>query len=384
MSEKSAYIGTTIFDGQQMHHNSALLLKDDRIEGIVAIDNIGSDYQCVELNAGLLTSGFIDLQVNGGGGVLLNENPSLDGLQTICEAHLPFGTTALLPTLITDTPEITERAIEAAIEAESLSLPGFLGLHLEGPHLSTIKKGAHSPNLIRRMSDKDIGILCEAKRNISNLLITLAPEAVDSDQIAQLAACGIHLSLGHSAATALEAKQAFKAGVSSVTHLFNAMSPLTHREPGIVGAALNTDNIYCGLIADGYHVNSDAINIALKMKSGSGKLFLVTDAMSTIGTDQSEFELNGRIVKRQDGRLTLSDGTLAGADLDMISAVRFMAKETNCNMEEALSMASNYPARYLNITQEYGHLNKGAFGNFVHINDQIEILSVWQNGQKAQ
>ena len=384
MSEKSAYIGATIFDGQQMHHNSALLLKGERIEGIVAIDNIGTDYQCVELNGGLLTSGFIDLQVNGGGGVLLNENPSLDGLQTICEAHLPFGTTALLPTLITDTPEITEHAIEAAIEAENLNLPGFLGLHLEGPHLSTIKKGAHSPNLIRRMSDKDIGILCEAKRNISNLLITLAPEAVDSDQIAQLASCGIHLSLGHSAATALEAKQAFKAGVSSVTHLFNAMSPLTHREPGIVGAALNTENIYCGLIADGYHVNSDAINIALKMKTGSGKLFLVTDAMSTIGTDQSEFELNGRIVKRQDGRLTLKDGTLAGADLDMISAVRFMIKETNCNMEEALCMASSYPARYLNITQEYGHLNKGAFGNFVHMNDQIEIVSVWQNGQKTK
>ena len=384
MSDKNAYIGATIFDGQQLLNNSALLVNAEHIEGIVSIDDISCDYTCVPLEGGMLTAGFIDLQVNGGGGVLLNQTPSFDGLQTICKAHLPFGTTSLLPTLITDTPEITERAIEAAIEAEGSKLPGFLGLHLEGPHLSTLKKGAHSPQLIRRMTDKDIDILCEAKTNISNLLITLAPETVDSDQIAQLAACGIHLSLGHSAATALEAKQAFKAGVSSVTHLFNAMSPLTHREPGIVGAALNSDDIYCGLIADGYHVNSDAINIALRMKTGKGKLILVTDAMSTIGTNQIEFELNGRTVKRQDGRLTLTDGTLAGADLDMISAVRFMIEETNCEKQEALRMASNYPAQYLNVAHEYGQLSHNAYANFVHLTDQIEILSVWQNGQKAK
>jgi N-acetylglucosamine-6-phosphate deacetylase len=384
MSDKSAYIGATIFDGQLLHKNSALLVNEDRIEGIIAVNNIGRDYKCVQLDGGMLTAGFIDLQVNGGGGVLLNQNPSFEGLQTICKAHLPFGTTALLPTLITDTAEITERAIEAAIEAETSNLPGFLGLHLEGPHLSTLKKGAHSPQLIRRMTDKDIGILCEAKRNISNLLITLAPETVDSDQIRQLAACGIHLSLGHSAATALEAKQAFKSGVSSVTHLFNAMSPLTHREPGIVGAALNTNDIYCGLIADGYHVNSDAINIALKMKTGKGKLFLVTDAMSTIGTVQTEFELNGRTVKRQDGRLTLTDGTLAGADLDMISAVRFMIESTNCEKQEALRMASSHPAEYLNVAQEYGQLIHNAYANFVHLTDKIEILSVWQKGQRKR
>ncbi|MEP3199119.1 MAG: N-acetylglucosamine-6-phosphate deacetylase [Lentilitoribacter sp.] len=382
MSDKSAYFGATIFDGQQMHDNSGLLTNGERIEGIVATDKVGADYQRVELSGGLLTSGFIDLQVNGGGGILLNQDPSIKGIQTICEAHLQFGTTSLLPTLITDTPDITKRAIEAAIEAEGTNLPGFLGLHLEGPHLSKIKKGAHSPQLIRHMSDKDITILCEAKRDISHLLMTLAPEAVDSDQIAQLSACGIHLSLGHSAATAQEAKQAFNAGVSSVTHLFNAMSPLTHREPGIVGAALNTEDVYCGLIADGFHVNADAINIALQMKKGSGKLFLVTDAMSTIGTDQLEFELNGRTVKRQDGRLTLTDGTLAGADLDMISAVRFMIKETNCDMEEALRMASSYPAQYLNVAHEYGQLSHNAFANFIHMTDQIEILSVWQNGQK--
>lgn len=384
MRDKSAYIGATIFDGQQLHNKKALLVNWDRIEGVVAEDEVCRDYKRIQLEGGLLTAGFLDLQVNGGGGVLLNQSPSVASIQTICNAHLPFGTTALLPTLITDNPEVTARAIDAAIEAESTDLPGFLGLHLEGPHLSVAKKGAHSSDLIRHVTDQDIEILCKAKKYLSNLLITLAPEAVSCDQISQLAACGIRLSVGHSAASALEAKQAFDAGVSSVTHLYNAMSPLTHREPGIVGAALNTNDIYCGLIADGFHVNADAINIALNMKTGDGKLFLVTDAMSTIGTNQSEFELNGRTVKRQEGRLTLTDGTLAGADLDMISAVRFMTENTNCNREEALRMASSYPAKYLNVAGEYGHLSKDTYANFIHISDQTEILSVWLKGQKQQ
>ncbi len=384
MSDKTAYIGANIFDGQQMHTNCALLINGGRIDGIVSDDALSDDYARVELSGGLLTPGFIDLQVNGGGGVLLNQDPTIQGIQTICEAHLQFGTTSLLPTLITDAPDVTKRAIDAAIEAESKNVPGFLGLHLEGPHLSMQKKGAHSPNLIRQVTDQDIEILCEAKKSLSKLLITIAPESVSCDQISQLASCGIHLSLGHSAATSQKAKEAFAAGVSSVTHLYNAMSPLTHREPGIVGAALNADDIYCGLIADGFHVNADAINIALKMKTGRGKLMLVTDAMSTIGTDQTEFELNGRMVKREGGRLTLSDGTLAGADLDMISAVKFMTERTNCDSLEALRMASSYPAQYLNITQEYGHLRNGAVANFIHLTNQLESSSIWQNGQRKK
>ncbi|MBO6919228.1 MAG: N-acetylglucosamine-6-phosphate deacetylase [Rhizobiaceae bacterium] len=383
MSDKTAYIGADIFDGQQMRTNCALLINGDRIDGIVSVDALSDDYTRVKLSGGLLTSGFIDLQVNGGGGVLLNQDTSIQGIQTICEAHLQFGTTSLLPTLITDAPDITKRAIDAAIEAESANLPGFLGLHLEGPHLSMQKKGAHSPDLIRHVTDQDIEILCEAKQSLSKLLITIAPESVNCDQISQLASCGIHLSLGHSAATSQQAKEAFTAGISSVTHLYNAMSPLTHREPGIVGAALNTDDIYCGLIADGFHVNADAINIALKMKTGRGKLMLVTDAMSTIGRNQDEFELNGRMVKREGGRLTLSDGTLAGADLDMISAVRFMIEHTCCDRFEALRMASSYPAQYLNLGENYGHLKKGAYANFLHLTDEMDISSIWQNGRKS-
>lgn len=382
MTDKKALIGATIFDGQKMRTDAALLIDGAKTLGIVNSDEVNSSYQSIEMKGGMISAGFVDLQVNGGGGVLFNDAPTVQSIETICDAHQQFGTTALLPTLITDTPDVTKRAIEAGIEAQSKNVPGFLGLHLEGPHLSVEKKGAHSPKLIRRMSDQDLAILCKAKQDLDSLLITVAPESVDNDQIAELSAAGIRVSLGHTATSAPRAKSAFAAGATSVTHLFNAMSPLTHREPGLVGASLNQDSIYCGLIADGIHVDPDAINIALKMKTGEGKLFLVTDAMSTIGTDQQEFTLNGRVISRNDGRLTLEDGTLAGADLDMISAVQFMAEHTDCAAEEALRMASTYPADYLGVARNHGTLSEGAFANFVHLNEKLQINSVWEMGTK--
>lgn len=381
MSEKNAYIGATIFDGQVMHEDCALLVTDERIDGIVDKDKVGADYKCARLEGGILSAGFIDLQVNGGGGILFNEMPTLKGIQIICDAHLKFGTTALFPTLITDTVDITKRALEAAVQAQSNNIPGFLGLHLEGPHLSIEKKGAHKDDLIRPMTDEDLDLLCAAKSHLDNLLVTLAPESVSDEQVSVLTKLGIRVSLGHSAATAFKAEKFFMAGASSVTHLYNAMSPLTHREPGIVGAALNADKVYCGLIADGFHVDPDAINIALKMKTGEGKLYLVTDAMSTIGTEQEEFTLNDRKIQRKNGRLTLSDGTLAGADLDMISAVQFMTESTNCTKDEALRMASSYPANYLNIHQNHGQLTSGAYCNIVHLSNNLDLISVWQRGQ---
>ncbi|MEM8539795.1 MAG: N-acetylglucosamine-6-phosphate deacetylase [Pseudomonadota bacterium] len=383
MTNKTAYIGARIFDGLKIHQNHALLIDGEHSGGIVQVDNVAPDYQRNQLKGGLLAAGFVDLQVNGGGGVLLNEQPSIEGIRTICDAHRQFGTTAVLVTLITDGLEVTKQAIDAAIKAQSAKVPGFLGLHLEGPHLSIEKKGAHSSDLIRPMNEQDLSVLCEAKQYLDNLLITVAPESVSDEQIASLASAGIRVSLGHTATTSARAKASFAAGASSVTHLYNAMSPLTHREPGLVGAALNEDKVYCGLIADGVHVDSDAINIALSMKKDEGKLFLVTDAMSTIGTDQREFTLNGRRITRRDGQLTLSDGTLAGADLDMITAVRYMATHTRCELEEALRMASNYPAKYLGADHLHGSLVDGAFGNFIHLNDDLEIQSVWQMGTRA-
>jgi N-acetylglucosamine-6-phosphate deacetylase len=380
MTRTIALSGARIFDGHSHRDGAALLLSDDTISDIVAEDAIQSGFERVRLDGGILAPGFIDLQVNGGGGVLFNEQPTVEGIRRICEAHARFGTTALLATLITDTPDVTKRAIDAGIEAHALKLPGFLGLHLEGPHLSTEKRGAHRLDLIRPMTDRDVEVLCKARRFLPNLMVTVAPEAVADAQIAELAGAGICVSLGHTNATAERARHAFKAGARCVTHLFNAMSGLTHREPGLVGAALNTDAVFAGLIADGHHVLPDAINIALRSKSGNGKIFLVTDAMSTVGSDQTVFELNGRQIFRRNGQLTLADGTLAGADLDMNAAVRFIAGNTDLPLTEALRMASLYPARCLGIETTRGELRPGAVADLVHLDDNATVRSVWIRG----
>jgi N-acetylglucosamine-6-phosphate deacetylase len=384
MTRKIALTGVEIFDGHLRYDNAAVLLSGDIVFDIVSDDDIPFDFEPVRLNQGLLAPGFIDLQANGGGGVLFNEQPNLDGIRTICDAHARFGTTSLLATLITDTPEVMKRAIDAGIEAHERKLPGFLGLHLEGPHLSTQKNGAHRADLIRVMTDRDVESLCEARKALPNLMVTLAPEAAANAQIAELAEAGVCVSLGHTNASAERSKQAFKAGARTVTHLFNAMSGLTHREPGLVGALLNSDETFAGLIADGHHVVPDAINVALRSKSGKGRIFLITDAMSTIGTDQTVFELNGRQIFRKDGKLTLADGTLAGADLDMISAVKFIADNTSLQFDEVLRMASLYPAQCLGVEQTRGHIAQGVAADLVHLDDNRNVQRIWRAGGKHE
>lgn len=380
MTRSIALTGAAIFDGHRRHENAALLVSDGIVFGIVPQERIPADFELTPLGGGLLAPGFIDLQSNGGGGVLFNEEPSVAGIATICAAHARFGTTALLATLITDTPEITRRAIEAGIQAHERKVPGFLGLHLEGPHLCVEKHGAHRPDLIRPMTDADVEMLCAARQSLPNLMVTLAPEVVDDTHIAELAKAGICVSLGHSNASAARSKQAFGAGARSATHLFNAMSGLNHREPGLVGAALNTDDAFAGLIADGHHVAPDAINIALRSKTARGKIFLITDAMSTVGTDQTSLILNGRRIIRQDGKLTLEDGTLAGADLDMNSAVRYIARSTSLPFEEALRMASLYPAQCLGVETTRGSLMPGTAANIVHLDDDGRVRATWIAG----
>ncbi|WP_088344334.1 MULTISPECIES: N-acetylglucosamine-6-phosphate deacetylase [Rhodomicrobium] len=382
MTRTIALTGARIFDGRSTRGGAAVLTADGIITGIVPEAEVPADAGSVRLDGGWLAPGFIDLQANGGGGVLFNEEPTVDGIRKICAAHARFGTTALLATLITDTPEITQRGIAAGVEAYRQGVPGFLGLHLEGPHLSIAKHGAHRPDLIRPMTGRDVETLRQARAALPNLMVTLAPEAVEDAQIAELADAGICVSLGHSNAPAERAKTAFAAGARAVTHLFNAMSGLTHREPGLVGAALNASDVYAGLIADGHHVVPDAIAIALRAKIGRGRIFLVTDSMSTTGTDQTEFELNGRRILRRDGVLTLEDGTLAGADLDMNSAVRFMAGNLGLPFEEALRMASLYPAQCLGIAATRGCLLPGVAADLVHLNEACNVQAVWIAGSE--
>jgi N-acetylglucosamine-6-phosphate deacetylase len=380
MSTIYALTGAEIFDGEIWHADSALIVDGELIKSITALSNLPDDLRRVELNGGKLVPGFIDVQVNGGGGVLLNDGPSIDAIRTMCDAHFAFGTTALLPTLITDTPEITAAAIAAGKAAAQEKVAGFIGLHLEGPHLSLTHKGTHDPKLIRPMDDADLLAIIEAVQELPVLLTTVAPETVPADKIRAMVDAGVIVSLGHSGASYEVALAAKDAGATMVTHLFNAMSQLGHRSPGVVGAVLESGELSAGLIADGFHVDKASMAIALRAKQGPAKIFLVTDAMSTIGTDITSFTLNGRKITRAGGRLTLDDGTLAGADLDMISAVRFVHRELGLSLDEALRMASLYPAESIRIDHHYGRLAPGYIANIVHLDEKLDVNHVWIGG----
>jgi N-acetylglucosamine-6-phosphate deacetylase len=379
----SAIRGATIFDGEDWRADSALVVRDGMIADIVPEKDLPAGIDARNARGGILAPGFVDLQVNGGGGVMLNDGQDVETLRRICSAHARFGTTALLATLITDTPDVTRAAVDAGAEALQRNLPGFLGLHLEGPHLSIARKGAHDPSLIRPMLDADEAAIIAAGERIPVLLVTLAPESVEPERIERLAKAGVTVSLGHSDTDYTTAAACIDAGARVVTHLFNAMSQITNREPGLAGAAIDIGAVSAGLIADGIHVDPATMRIALKAKAGPGRIFLVTDAMATIGADMTSFTLNGRTIHRRDGRLTLEDGTLAGADLDMISAVRFMHRSIGLELAEALRMASTYPARAIGIDRTHGRLAKGARADIVHLSDDLEVRSVWIGGRQV-
>ncbi|RFB79877.1 N-acetylglucosamine-6-phosphate deacetylase [Methylovirgula sp. 4M-Z18] len=381
MTPQSALLAPRIFDGETWHTNAAVLMANGDVDAIVQQNAIPSGLEVTEIDTGFIAPGFVDLQVNGGGGVMLNDHRDADAIRTICAAHASFGTTALLATLITDTPTITAEAIAAGAEAARRQIPGFLGLHLEGPHLSIRRKGAHDPHLIRPMEEDDLIRLIAARDQMPVLLTTVATESVAPHQIKHLAGAGLIVSLGHSNANYADVVQAAKAGASMATHLFNAMSQIENRAPGLVGASIALPSLWAGLIADGIHVDPINIGIALRAKPGPARIFLVTDAMATIGTDMREFKLNGRVIKRHDGRLTLEDGTLAGADLDMISAVRFMRNRIGITLEEALRMASLYPAMAVGMDHRHGRLGLHTRADMVVLDDELGIGSVWIGGQ---
>jgi N-acetylglucosamine-6-phosphate deacetylase len=381
MSDLLAISGASIFDGEQWHDDAALLVEFGYISGIVAVSDAPAQCEHIKLDGGMLVPGFIDLQVNGGGGVLFNNAPTAEAIGTICASHAQFGTTALLPTLITDTVDVTEAAIAAGVAAYEQRIPGFLGLHLEGPHLSLARKGTHDPALIRPMESADLNRLIRAAEALPTLLVTAAPESVAAGQISALAEAGVIVSIGHSDASYDEAKAAFDAGATMATHLFNAMSQLGNRDPGVVGAVLDSPDVFAGLIADGIHVHKASIGVALRARRAAGRVFLVTDAMSQTGTDIASILLNGRIITRADGALRLADGTLAGADLDMIDAVNFIIDEIGLDISEALRMAALYPAEAIGKAETHGHLRPGATGSFVHLSADRKVRSTWIDGE---
>lgn len=383
MSQTKAIAAARIFDGEHWHDDAALMLVDGRVRSITSRSDLPAGMEMVEASDSMIVPGFIDLQVNGGGGALLNEVPTVEGIETICRAHAVFGTTALLPTLITDTYQITARAVEAGKQARLAAVPGFLGLHLEGPHLSLARKGAHDPRLIRPMDEQDLALIASCASDFDAVMSTVAPESVTTEQVTELAKAGVIVSLGHTDTGYDTAQRYIEAGARTATHLFNAMSPLGHREPGMAGTALDSESLYVGMIADGIHVHPAVMGIALRAKRGPGRIFIVTDAMSPIGTDMTSFTLNGREILRRDGRLTLADGTLAGADIDMISSVRYVHETLGLPLDEALRMASLYPAEAVRISGRKGRLLAGFDADFAVLDKGLSVKATWIAGNEV-
>lgn len=373
------FAGAAVFDGERLRQGAAVVVEDGRVAAVVP-EADAPQGETTRLDGGVLAPGFVDLQVNGGGGIMLDAAAGVAGIARICAAHGRLGTAGLLPTLITDTAEATRAVIAAGIAAGRAGVPGFLGLHLEGPHLDPRRKGAHDPARIRPMDAADVAALVEAAARLPALMVTLAPEAATPAQIAALAGAGAIVSLGHSDAGLGAARAAIDAGARAVTHLFNAMSPLGHREPGLVGAALDDGRVSAGLIADGVHVAPEAIRIALAAKRGPGRVFLVTDAMAPAGTDLAAFTLGGRRILRADGRLTLEDGTLAGADCDMPHCLRFLTG-AGVGLAEALAMATATPADVIG-RRDVGRLAPGARADMVHLDAGLRLSGVWRGGER--
>ena len=373
-----ALTGAGVFDGESIRDGLAVVIEGVRIVEVVAVENLAKNIDKRVLKGGLLVPGFIDVQVNGGGGALLNDNPTITTVRRIAESHRKFGTTGMLPTVITDAPEVLSKAIAAVKAARAENIPGVLGIHIEGPFLDKERKGAHEAQFIREMTEADVAQIANA--DCGSIMLTLAPNRVAPTLIKSLAGMGVLVSLGHSDASLAEVTKALASGARAFTHLFNAMSQMNGREPGMVGAALTDRNSYCGLISDGYHVHDAAMKVALAAKPRD-RMMLVTDAMPTAAGGPDSFELQGRMVRREKGKLLLDDGTLAGSNLTMDEAVRYCVERLGVTLEDALRMASLNPASFLRHDHELGRIKPGYLASLVHLDDDLHVLETWIDGK---
>ena len=372
-----AILADRVFDGHGWHAEAAVLIRDRRIIGLGPWSEVPPDWPNTRVTAGaFLAPGFIDLQVNGGGGLLLNDQPTADAMRAIARAHRRYGTTACLPTLITDTRARMRAAVAAARSIAGQD--GVLGLHLEGPFISPRRPGVHPPDRIAQPDAGDLEELCELA-GAGRSLVTLAPECVPAGFVRTLASSGVRVSIGHSEASAPVVMQAVANGATGVTHLFNAMPPLTARAPGIIGAALAERRLTAGLIVDGIHVDPISVRAAFAAK-GADRIALVTDAMPTAGSSLDRFQLCGRTINLADGRLTTKEGTLAGAHLDMASAVRNAVSLAQLPLEDALRAASLTPARFLGLEDERGALIPGARADLVALTQELSVVATWMGG----
>jgi len=373
--------------------NGRVLGEDGLIDGHCVLMDAGrivdvvaeSDPRCRkaqrhDLGGRLLLPGFIDLQVNGGGGFLFNDAPSVDTIREIGHAHRKFGTTGFLPTLISADLDVVARAIAAAQGAIQASVPGVLGIHIEGPFLNVARKGVHDPAKLRELDTSAVGLLTSLRGG--KTLVTLAPEMTTPDIIKKLVKAGVIVSAGHTNATYAEIDEALKHGLTGFTHLFNAMSQLTGREPGVVGAALNDQDSWCGIIVDGEHTDPVVLRIALRCRPHN-RFVLVTDAMPSVGTHLTSFDLQGRKITVSGYVCVDEDGRLAGSNIDMASCVRNAVKLLQLPLIEAVRMATLYPAEFLGLSHELGRIRLGYRANLVAVDDDINVVETWIDGQPS-
>ena len=357
----------------------AVLVEDGRIHAVVVqAQALPGSVQVHDLQGATLLPGYIDCQVNGGGGVLFNNAPDVDALRRIGAAHRRFGTTGFLPTLISDDVNVMEQAIAATRRAISEKVPGVLGIHLEGPYIAPARKGTHDAGKFRVPDAAEMDMATALDNGIT--LITLAPECVGTDVVRALVERGALLCAGHTAASYAQARAGLDAGIRGFTHLFNAMSPLTGREPGTVGAALEDRDSWCGVIVDGHHVHPASLRVVLAAKP-RGKVLLVTDAMPPVGADDPSYVLYGETITVRDGVVRNAAGSLAGSALDMATAVRNTVQWLGLPLEEVARMASTYPAEFLGIGDRCGRIAPGYQADLVALDEQLQVVETWIQGK---
>lgn len=379
-SSNLALVNGRVLTDRGIEEGIAVLVQAGRIVAVVseheALQRADDAY---DLRDAILLPGFIDCQVNGGGGVLFNNSPDAESLRRIGAAHRTFGTTGFLPTLISDDAGRMREAVAATHAAIAQGVPGVLGIHLEGPYLAPTRKGTHDPSKFRVPDAQEIELATALDNGIT--LITLAPERVGADTVRALVERGAIVCAGHTAASYEETRTGIDAGIRGFTHLFNAMSPLTGREPGAVGAAMEDAGTWCGVIVDGHHVHPASLRVALKAKA-RGKVFLVTDAMPPVGADDPSYELYGEVITARDGVVRNAAGTLAGSALDMATAVRNSVRILGLPLEEAARMASAYPAEFLGLGDRYGRIAPGYRADLVALDDDLQVVATWIDGKQ--
>lgn len=375
-----AFVNGRLMTASGLSEGHALLVDDGRIQAVARLDEAPHDAERIDIGGMMLLPGFIDTQVNGGGGVLFNQTPTVAGIRTIGAAHRRFGVTGFLPTLISDDFAVIRQAIAAVDEAIAQGVPGVLGIHIEGPFLNTIRKGIHDAEKFRVLDEEGFALLTSLKRG--RTLVTLAPEKTEPHMIRRLTDAGVIVSAGHTNATYETTRQALDNGLTGFTHLFNAMSPLTSRKPGVVGAALEDQASWCGVIVDGRHVDPATLRIAMRCRP-LDRFMLVTDAMPSVGAAGASFELQGRHITVQNGACVDENGTLAGSDLDMATALRNARAMLGLSLQEASVMTSTAPAAFLGLSDQYGRLAPGQRANFVQLDDDLSVHGVWIDGEAS-